>query len=178
MKKVFFLMFLLVSMGVNAQSLIGTWSTHPETDEEGDKTSWGVVFHQGDKMTMKMTMATNDDDVGSFEIVMDIPGTYKRNGNTLTINIDPSKATGKLENMVYKGEIADLIKESPEMKGTIDEMLETQIQKEFTKGFADQASANFDVTITKLTANSLILKADEDFIAESKNGIIEYFRVK
>ena len=59
MKKVFFLMFLLVSMGVNAQSLIGTWSTHPETDEEGDKTSWGVVFHQGDKMTMKMTMATS-----------------------------------------------------------------------------------------------------------------------
>ena len=178
MKKVLFFMFLLVSMGANAQSLIGTWSTHPETDEDGDKTSWGLVFHQGNKMTLRMTMASNDDEVGSFEFVMDIPGTYKHDGNTLTINVDPQKTTGKMENMVYKGEIADLIKESPEMKGTIDEMLETQIQKEFTKGFADQASANFDVTITKLTANSLILKADEDFIAESKNGIIEYFRVK
>ena len=178
MKKVLFFMFLLVSMGVNAQSLIGTWSTHPETDKDGDKTSWGLVFHQGNKMILRMTLATIDDEVGSFEFVMDILGTYKRNGNTLTINIDPQKATGRIENMVYKGEMATLIKESPEMKGTIDEMLETQIQKEFTKGFADQASASFDVTITKLTANSLFLKGDKDFIVDSNKDFIEFFRVK
>ena len=178
MKKVLFIMFLLVSMGANAQSLIGTWSTHPETDEDGDKTSWGLVFHQGNKMILRMTMASNDDEVGSFEFVMDIPGTYKHNGNTLTINVDPQKTTGKMENMVYKGEMAKLIKESPEMKETFEKMIKNQIEEEITKGFADQAAVSYDVTITKLTANSLFLKGDKDFIVDSNNDFIEFFRVK
>ena len=172
------MMFLLVSMGANAQSLIGTWSTQPEVDEDGDKTSWGFVFNQGNKMTLKMTMATMDDEVGSFEFVMSLPGTYKRNGNTLTITIDPSKATGKIENMVYKGEMAELIKQSPEIKGSIENVLKTQVQQEVTKGFADQKSVSYDVSITKLTAKNLTLKGDDDFIAEFKDGIIELFRVK
>ena len=178
MKKVLFFMFLLVSMGVNAQSLIGTWSTHPETDKDGDKTSWGLVFHQGNKMILRMTLATIDDEVGSFEFVMDILGTYKRNGNTLIINIDPQKATGRIENMVYKGEMATLIKESPEIKESIEKVIENQVEEEIKKGFADQKSVSYNVTITKLTANSLFLKGDKDFIVDSNKDFIEFFRVK
>lgn len=178
MKKVLFLMFLLVSMGANAQSLIGTWSTHPETDEDGDKTSWGLVFHQGNKMILRMTMASNDDEVGTFELVTDIPGTYKHDSNTLTINVDPQKATGRIENMVYKGEMADLIKESPEIKKSIEKVIENQVEEKVKKDFADLSAVSYDLTITKLTANSLFLKGDKDFIVDSNNEIIEFFRVK
>ena len=93
---------------------------------------------------------------------MTIPGTYKKDGNTLTLTVDVKQAEGKMVKTVYKGEMADLIKDSPEMKKTIDEMLQKQVDEEMKKNFANEVPFDGDLTIKSLTPTKLVLEDGDD----------------
>ena len=111
-----------------------------------------------------MTLETSDPEVGDLAFGLTMPGTYKKNGNTLTLTIDAKQAKGKMEKTIYKGEMADLIKDSPEMKKTIDEMLQKQIDEELKKNFKDEAPFDGDLTIKSLTSTKLVLEDEDETI--------------
>lgn len=157
-------LLLTMAMGMQAQSLLGTWKSNTTTDEDGDKTAWTFIFGQGSKFTLKLTMETSDPEVGDLAFGLTMPGTYKKNGNTLTLTIDAKQAKGKMEKTIYKGEMADLIKDSPEMKKTIDEMLQKQIDEELKKNFKDEAPFDGDLTIKSLTSTKLVLEDEDETI--------------
>jgi len=149
-------------MGLQAQSLLGTWKSEATTDEDGDKTTWAFIFGQGSKFTLKMTLEASDPEIGDLVFGLTIPGTYKKDGNTLTLTVDVKQAEGKMVKTVYKGEMADLIKDSPEMKKTIDEMLQKQVDEEMKKNFANEVPFDGDLTIKSLTPTKLVLEDGDD----------------
>ena len=157
-------LLLMAVMGMQAQSLLGTWKSETTTDEDGDKTTWTFVFAQNNKTTMIMTLESSDEEVGDMVFSMNIPGTYKRNGNTLTMNLDAKSAKAKMEKIAYKGELANMVKESPKMKEAIDEMIQNKVDEEMKKGFADETPFDGEVTINKLTATTLELGDGEDVV--------------
>jgi hypothetical protein len=164
-KKLFmFSLMLFAAMSIQAQSLIGTWKTATEIDEDGDATSWTFTFKKGNLMTLKMTMSSSDEEVGAFEFGLSIPGSYKRTGNSLSLSLDPSKANGKIEKMEFKGEMATLINSSAEMKKTVTDMLQTQVDQELKKNFSDELPFDGEIIIVSLTSTTLELQADDELL--------------
>lgn len=170
-KRVTLLALMLVAvMSISAQSLIGTWKTAPTKDKDGDITSWCFIFGQGTQFTLKMTMETSDKEVGDIVFGLTMPGTYKKSGNSVSIKVDPNKSKGKIEKMNFTGEMATLVNESPEMKKTVMDMLQKQVDTELTKSFADQLPFDGDLEIIKLTSTQLDLKSDDE--------VMKFTRVK
>lgn len=171
MKKIMMttVLLLTVVMGLQAQSLIGTWKTVSETDEDGDNYTWIFTFTQSNSLDMKMSMVSSDPEVGDFEFTMAFPGTYQRNGNALSFNFDTEKATMTIDKVKFTGEIADLIKESPEMEQTIKDLLQKQVDQEIKKNLGSGSPfGKEEVTIKELTVRNLIL--------ESGDTVLEFFK--
>lgn len=166
MKKrmLFFALLLMAAVGVQAQSLTGTWKTAPETDEDGDTSTWIFAFKQNSQFTLGMTMSTSDPEVGTFEFSLTMPGTYKRDGNTLTLNVDPKKSEGKISKMEFSSEMEELFKDNPELKKTIMDMMQKQVDQELKKSFQEELPFDGDLTIQKLTSTTLELTDDDDVI--------------
>lgn len=164
MKKKFFLftLMLFAAISMQSQSLVGTWQTEKEVDDDGDVSSWTFTFKANNTMELKMTMSSSDEEVGIFQFALSIPGSYKRSDNTLNVALDPSKATSKFEKMEFKGEMATLVNSSEEMKKTVTNMLQTQVDQELKKNFSDELPLNGDIIIQSLTSTTLVLVADDE----------------
>ena len=163
-KNMLLTLMLFVAMSIQAQSLIGTWKTAPTVDEDGDATTWFFTFKQGTQFSLRMEMATEDKEIGKIVFGLTMPGTYTKSGSTITIKLDPKKSVGKIEKMELTGDLAALIKDSPEMKKTIEKMLQEQVDNEIKKGFEDQPPFDGDLTIIKLTSNQLELQSDDEMM--------------
>lgn len=163
MKKKFFLftLMLFAAISMQSQSLVGTWQTEKEVDDDGDASSWTFTFKANNTMELKMTMSSSDEEV-IFQFALSIPGSYKYSDNTLNVALDPNKATGKIEKMEFKGEMATLVNSSEEMKKTVTNMLQTQVDQELKKSFSDELPLNGDIIIQSLTSTTLVLVADDE----------------
>ena len=157
-----FTLMLVTAMSMQAQSLVGTWNGEPITDEDGAVTTWSFIFNQGSTMSCKFKLEMKDADVGRFVFLVDVPGTYKRSGNELTLNLNPQKAEGKVVEMDPTGELAQVLKEHPEMKKTVNEMIYNQFSDALKKSLSDQMPLDGDATIVKLTASELVLNDGDD----------------
>ena len=165
MKKiVLFTLILFVAMSIQAQSLIGNWKTKATIDENGDAITWFFTFKNNNEFVMKMYMETTDKEVGTIGFGLTLRGTYKRNGNTVNVTVDPKKSKGKLEKTNFTGEMADLVNESPEMKKTVTDMLQKQVNKDLTEKFANVMPLDGDLTINKLTSTYLELQSDDELM--------------
>ncbi len=158
MKKILMttLLLLTVVMGLQAQSLIGTWGTPTETSD-GEKSTIMFVFGQNGSLSMKAQIEVNDPEVGEIAMTVTIPGTYSRKGNTLTINLESKKADGKLDKLVLKKEMQDMLNANPEMKKTFDDLIKNEITKNIKKEFADSSPIDGETEIKELTATKLVL---------------------
>lgn len=159
-----FTLMLFAAMSIQAQSLIGTWKTGTTIDDDGDATTWIFIFKSNNEFTLKMTMSTSDEEVGTIEFGLTMPGTYKRSGDVISLTVDPNKSQGKIEKMNFTGEMAALVNESAEMKKTVMDMLQKQVDTELKKNFADQLPFDGDLTITKLTSTTLELLSDDEML--------------
>lgn len=158
MKKILMttLLLLTVVMGLQAQSLIGTWKMPTETDKDGKLTIM-FFFGQNDKLTLKVQAEVNDPEVGEMGITVTVPGTYSRKGNTLTLNMESNKADGKLDKLVLKKEMQDMLNANPELKKTFDDMIKKELTNNLKKEFADSSPIDGDTEILELTATKLVL---------------------
>lgn len=158
MKKILMttLLLLTVVMGLQAQSLIGTWKMPTETDKDGKLTIM-FVFGQNDKLTLKVQAEVNDPEVGEMGVTVTIPGTYSRKGNTLTLNMESNKADGKLDKMNLTKEMQDMLNANPELKKTFDDMIKKELTNNLKKEFADSSPIDGDTEILELTATKLVL---------------------
>ena len=149
-----FALLLVAAMGLQAQSIVGTWKTSMMDD--GQKMDFYFVFTQS-TLTMKGTMTQHDPEVGTITVSVKVPGTYTRSGNTLNVKTAPSQAKLSIDKMDFVGELAQLMKQSPEMK----KMLEDQVQKamegskgEIVSGFPKSGQ----ITIVQNTGTKLLLR--------------------
>ena len=159
MKKrfVIFALMLMAAVGMQAQSLIGSWKT--VMTEDGEKMDMYFIFKQS-TFTIKGIISQADPEVGTFTASVLLPGTYTRSGNTLNLKTNPEQADLHLDKMDFNDEVTKALNEMPEMKKTINEMVE----KSLNEGKAELAKSlalEGEVTIESLTDIELIL-ADDD----------------
>ena len=159
MKKIMMttVLLLTVVMGLQAQSLIGTWKMPTETDKDGSTTIL-FIFGQNNKLTLKVQAEVNDPEVGEMGITVNIPGTYSRKDNTLTMKFDSTNAEGKLDKMKLTKEMQAVVDGDPEMKKTFNDLIQAELTKNIKKEFAEgDSSFDGETEIIELSATKLVL---------------------
>ena len=149
------ILLLAVVMGLQAQSLVGTWETTIETEE--GKLTVDVTFEQGNDVIIKARMRIGNGEDGTMLMSVNFPGTYQKDGETLTLNFDSSKGKITIEDAVFPKEVEEMFAEDPEQKETLLKMLQGQVDESLAKEFGDSIPLDGDMTIVKLTDTELIL---------------------
>lgn len=168
MKKMLMTTALLLTavMGLQAQSLFGTWETEKEIDEEaGTQITCYLTINEGgtgEFFGKGMASVPNAADI-SFSI--SFPLTYTRDGNVLNITSEPSKAVAKLDKIEYKGDAIQVVKENPEIKEEFEKQLKELIEDNLAKEYINEPPFDGEITIIKITDTTLVLNdGDEDNI--------------
>lgn len=158
MKRVILMTMLLltVAMELQAQSLVGTWETVIETDDN-EKVTVDVTFGQGNDVLIKGQLKIGNGEDGTMVMSITIPGTYQLNGQTLTLNFDANKGKITIDEAVFPKEVEDLLADDPEKKGELLKMMQNQVDESLAKEFGDSLPLDGDMTIVKLTDTELIL---------------------
>ena len=159
MKKIMMttVLLLTVVMGLQAQSLIGTWKMPTETDKDGSVTIL-FIFGHNDKLTLKVQADVNDPEIGEMGITVNIPGTYSHKGNTLSINLDSKNAESKLDKMKLSKEMQATVDADPELKKTFNDLIKNEVTKNLKKEFAEgDSSLDGETEIIELSATKLVL---------------------
>ena len=161
MKKRFaiFALMLMAAVGMQAQSLIGTWKTTMNEDE--GKMDMYFTFSQS-TLTMKGVVTQTDPEVGTITVSVMVPGTYTRNGNTLSIKLKAEEGKVNIDKMDLNEEMTQALKEMPEMKKMLTEGLEKAMNDGKADLIKDLSSVAGDVEIESLTATKLILTDEGD----------------
>ena len=156
-----FALLLMAALGMQAQSLLGTWKT--TVDEDGQKKDYYLAFTQ-DTLTVKVLSPITDVGMATFVISVQQPYNYTLSGDLIAMKGDAETMTMGIEKMEFYGQVAEAIKQNPEMK----KMIEDEMKKAVMKGmeaFKDQYMqelSNFNtMIIQKLTATELVL-VDKD----------------
>ena len=151
-----FALMLMVAVGMQAQSLNGTWkTTMTEDDQEMD---FYFIFTQS-TLTMKGIVSQFDPEVGTITVSVQVPGTYTRRANNLTVKTNPRQAKLNIDKMDFVGEIAEAMKQSPEVKKMITDQVQKVMEEskgEIVSGFPQSG----DLSIVSLTATKLTLRDD------------------
>ena len=163
MKRLTMMMLLLLAvMSMQAQSLVGTWVTNTEVDEDGDRFTWYAIFQQDGKAALKMLM-WSDIDMATLDFSFTIPGTYKRNGDQLVMTFDSKNTNFKIEKMKFKPETEKMLNENPGMREELNKQIKPifdQIDQDMKKKFANELPFDGNLTIKMLTTNTLELDLD------------------
>ena len=159
-KRLMMLAWLLMAVvGMQAQSLIGTWKT--EVELEGiDKAAYSFIFTK-DAYSMKGKFTMTVGEVATVDFSFLAPGSYTREGDKLNIKCNIDKAVIKLDKVVFLGEAAEEVEKNPELKEELTKQLKAGIEAS-----RDEAVGEFpetqDFTIISLTDTKLTLKDSDD----------------
>jgi len=156
---VIFALMLMAAVGMQAQSLMGTWKTI--IDEDGEKMDMYFIISQS-TLTMKGVVTQTDPGVGTIGISVTVPCTYTRSGNTLNIEAKSEQAEIKIDKMDLNDEMTQALKEMPELKKTLDEMLEKGLSESKDDLAKELSSLAGKVVIESLTATKLILSDESN----------------
>lgn len=66
-----------------------------------------------------MLMSHFDPEIGAMEFSLNMPGKYKRNGNTLTLKMNSPKSELKLSKIEFTSEMEVFFEDNPELKKNI-----------------------------------------------------------
>ncbi len=155
----------LFALSATAQSHIGKWVSNPETDEDGTMV---FVFNFINKKDIEIgaSVSMSDEDA-EFNFDITVPGTYTIKDNTLNLNLDTQNTKFDIKKMNFKGETADMIKESPEVEKMIRNMVTQTIQEQ--KGeILKELPVGGDFTIKELTSTRMVLSESEETITLNK----------
>ena len=160
MKKrfVIFALMLMAAVGMQAQSLIGTWKN--VTEEYGTKIDMCFIFNQS-TFSLKTTFTQTDPQVGTITMSILLPGTYTCSGNTLILKPKGEQAKMNLDKVDFNEEITQTIKEMPELKKTITDAMEKSMNEGKDELVNKYSSMTSDLTMESLTDTKLIF-VEED----------------
>jgi len=156
---IIFAFMLLAAMGMQAQSLMGSWKT-TMTDEDDAKMDFYFIFTQS-TLNMKGIVSQFDPEVGTVTVSVTVPCTYTRSGDKLTVKSKPNEAKINIDKMDFIGEIAEMMKKDPELKKMIEEQVKKTMEE--TKGeIVEEFPQGGKLTIVSLTSTKLTLRDDTD----------------
>ena len=108
----FFALMLMVAVGMQAQSLNGTWKTTMTEDDQ--KMDFYFIFTQS-TLTMKGVVSQFDPEVGTITVSVQVPCTYTRRANNLTVKTNPRQAKLNIDKMNFVGEIVSEFPQSGDL---------------------------------------------------------------
>lgn len=149
-----FALMLMAAVGMQAQSLNGTWKT--TMTEDGQKMDFYFIFTQT-SLNMKGVVNMNDPEVGKISVSVNVPCTYTRNSSKLTVKTNPSKAKLNIDKIEFNSEIAAVISQSPEVKKLVETQMKQAMESsksEIVAGFPQSGQ----LTILTLTSTKLTLR--------------------
>ena len=165
MKKMLMTTALLLTavMGLQAQSLFGTWAgEHVVNEEAGTQFTIYLTINEGgtgEFSGIGMASIPNAADI-SFSI--SFPLTYTRDGNVLNITSEPSKAVAKLDKIEYKGDAIQVVKEKPEVKEEFEKQLNELLTNNLVKEYVNEPPFDGEMTIIKITDTTLVVNDGDD----------------
>ncbi|MCR5679753.1 MAG: lipocalin family protein [Prevotella sp.] len=151
---VIFALMLMAAVGMQAQSLNGTWKT--TMTEDGQKMDFYFIFTQS-TLNMKGVVSMDDPEVGKIVVSVKVPCTYTRNGNKLNVKTNPGQAKLNIDKMEFTPEIAGAIGQSPELKKMIEDQMKQAMES--SKGeIVDGFPSGGELSIVTLTSTKLSLR--------------------
>ena len=155
---VIFTLMLMAAVGMQAQSLTGTWKTAMIEDDQ--KMDFYFIFTER-TLNMKGVISMDDPEVGKIVVSVKVPCTYTRNGNKLNVKTNPGQAKMSIDKMEFTPEIASAIGQSPELKKMIEDQMKEAMES--SKGeIVDGFPSGGELTIVTLTSTKLTLRDETD----------------
>ncbi len=161
-----FALLLMAMVGVQAQSLLGTWKT-TMADDDGEDMECYITFSAGQKMTMKLIQNMSDDDMGVFELTVTIPGTYTMKDKTISLNMNTQRTDVKFTKMKFNSETEQMFKEMPQLKKLFVEELDKAMEKSKDELKGD-LPLDGDMTVISLTNTTLKVESGKDVMTFTK----------
>ena len=158
-----FALLLMTALGVQAQSLEGKWVT--QIKEKGQKADFYLTFEK-QEVEMKIVLNVKQDEF-KMKLSVNLEGTYTLKDNILKNKVDSKKTKIKIEELEAKGEIGDKLKENPEMKELVVNMLQKELEKN-----SDELVKNIPtggkLTILSNDGETLVIKGADDTVMTFK----------
>lgn len=154
MRKIAFILFtaLLLSFSTNAQSLLGTWGTII------DETIFTIAFDENGDMAMSSGQSLSEEGM-EILLLITMPGTYKHNGNVITMLLDANEV--------------ELEASSPSLSDEQNKEFTTLILANGGEDLKKRLAAEFpesgDFTIKSLDDNNLVLDFNGTELAFTKD---------
>ena len=162
MKKTLMLLTLLftTSLSLSAQSLDGTWRCYLDDPDDPNGQFWYYTFSGASKLSWKMTKRFEDEEIGQIDFSFDLPCTYNRTGNTITITPNVNKMTLNIDRTSWKRDILMLFHQNP----GLEEQMKAELMKGLEANKAEMAEAlgnSYVLTVIDFTENTLMVKEGE-----------------
>ena len=151
------LLAVMATAAIQAQSIIGSW--YSVIEDEGDRLPLTVTFT--DK-TINMLMAYDETDpaTGSFAFKVEIPGTYTKTGNTISLTLDPKNANASLEKLEFNDEVKKMLDQNPDLKKQLEDTIKGAVGT-MKEELVSALPFGGELTISKLTDTELTLTDTE-----------------
>ena len=144
------LLTCLITIGMQAQSLTGTWKAAMTDD-------FYFIITQS-TLNMKGVVSMDDPEVGKIVVSVTVPCTYTRVDNLkLDVKTNPEQAKLSIDKMEFKSEISEMIKDSPELKKMVEDLMNQAMDS--SKGeIVDGFPGGGELNIVTLTSTKLSLR--------------------
>lgn len=154
-KRFFFFAFLfLASICMQAQSIVGTWKNSMAEDDM--KIDIFYVFTQS-TVNIKFSAEIKNAELGTFVFSTNIPSTYTKNANKLTLRAQAGRTKMTMDKMELAPKISELASQNPEFKKMIEDQMK-QLMDESMKEIVEGMTEDGELTIIKNDGTNLTLK--------------------
>ena len=162
MKKLMMSLLMLTACSVQgfAADLLGKWKT--TMNDDGNDMLCEVTINAND-LVFAVTVSEEDDEMGTLAMLVEIPGSYTRDGKNLRINLQKDRIDIKLKEFKPKNpELKKLLEEDPKAKDAFMVLIESMISAYKDQMMGEGDILNGKVTIKELTATTLTLEDEDD----------------
>lgn len=154
---------LLMLIGICAQGfaadLTGKWKT--TINDNGKDMLCVLTFMQKD-ILFSVTISEDDDEMGILTVVVDIPGSYTREGNKVNVSLNKEGLSLKLKEFKPKDEeLKKMLEENGEAKEAVMQLIEGLISAYKDQMMGEDNFFGGELNIKKVTATTLILSDEE-----------------
>lgn len=156
-----FVLVLIASMSMQAQSLVGKWKT--QLTENGQKMDCVFTYKENKTFNMKMKVAANDPEVGTIHMSMSTNGKYvhKADSSKLELTMNAKSARLDIDRIEFASRLRTTIGMVPGMEETVRKELNKTLDGRKDE-LLESIPANGMMIIEKLTDTELVLKDKDD----------------
>ena len=162
MKKILFswLLLLVTTLAVQAQSLTGKQWCTVLNDEDGQGIALALTFEKNGTCEMLIAAQQGMEEEGvpiTLIAGVTVPGTYKRDGNDLNTRFNNGKATVEVDYEIKGMDAKTKALLNKQIKGEI-----SSLKKEFKQVLLDGMPKMDRLKIVSLDGNSLVVKNEDN----------------